>query len=45
MVSSTAERAHAGAHIAYILDDEPEFREFITQIATAAGVATRSLAM
>jgi EAL domain-containing protein (putative c-di-GMP-specific phosphodiesterase class I) len=42
MVSSTAERAHAGAHIAYILDDEPEFREFITQIATAAGVATRS---
>jgi EAL domain-containing protein (putative c-di-GMP-specific phosphodiesterase class I) len=31
-----------GARIAYILDDEPEFRDFITQIASAAGFSTRS---
>ena len=42
MVRSTVEGARVGARIAYILDDEPEFRDFITQIATAAGFSTRS---
>src|SRR6516162_8429336 len=42
MDRSTAERARVGARIAYILDDEPEFRDFITQIAAAAGFSTRS---
>jgi EAL domain-containing protein (putative c-di-GMP-specific phosphodiesterase class I) len=42
MVRSTAESARVGARTAYILDDEPEFRDFITQIAAAAGFSTRS---
>ena len=42
MIRSGAESARVGTRIAYILDDEPEFRDFITQIATAAGFSTRS---
>jgi EAL domain-containing protein (putative c-di-GMP-specific phosphodiesterase class I)/ActR/RegA family two-component response regulator len=42
MVRSTAEGARVGARTAYILDDEPEFRDFITLIAAAAGFSTRS---
>jgi EAL domain-containing protein (putative c-di-GMP-specific phosphodiesterase class I)/ActR/RegA family two-component response regulator len=38
---ATVETAMA-TRIAYILDDEPEFRDFITQVATAAGFSTRS---
>ena len=42
MVRSAAESARVGTRISYILDDEPEFRDFITQIATGAGFSTRS---
>jgi EAL domain-containing protein (putative c-di-GMP-specific phosphodiesterase class I) len=42
MIRSGVESAGVGTRIAYILDDEPEFRDFITQIATGAGFSTRS---
>ena len=42
MIRSGAESERVGTRIAYILDDEPEFRDFITQIATGAGFSTRS---
>jgi EAL domain-containing protein (putative c-di-GMP-specific phosphodiesterase class I) len=42
MIRSAAESTPAGTRIAYILDDEPEVRDFITQIATGAGFSTRS---
>ena len=42
MAGSAAERSGVGPRIAYILDDEPEFRDFVTQIATSVGFSTRS---
>ena len=45
MIRSGAESERVGTRIAYILDDEPEFRDFITQIATGLAFRHALLAM
>src|SRR6478752_4772578 len=42
MLNRPASMHTIGAGIAYILDDDPDFRDFVAQIATAAGFSSRS---